>query len=113
SSVEKLERIRHSDYLAKAYRSFQEIQHCLFVYGHSLAANDEHYLRLIERGKLAHIFVGLYGDPTSTSNRVIIERAKAMTLARRRKRELRVDFYDSRSAHVWGLVMGNIGIVVR
>ena len=51
SSAEKLERIRHSDYLAKAYRSFQEIQHCLFVYGHSLAANDEHYLRRIEKGK--------------------------------------------------------------
>lgn len=102
SSAEKLERIRHSDYLAKAYRSFQEIQHCLFVYGHSLAANDEHYLRLIEKGKLSHIFVGLYGDPESDANRQIIARAKAMPLAGRRRRELRVDFYDSESAHVWG-----------
>ena len=102
SSAEKLERIRHSDYLAKAYRSFQEIQHCLFVYGHSLAANDEHYLRLIEKGKLSHIFVGLYGDPESAANRQIIARAKAMPLAGRRKRELRVDFYDSESARVWG-----------
>lgn len=102
SSTEKLERIRHSDYLAKAYRSFQEIQHCLFIYGHSLAANDEHYLRIIEHGKLSHIFVGLYGDPTSAVNRGIIERAEAMCLARRRKRELRVDFYDSESARVWG-----------
>lgn len=102
ASAEKLERIRHSDYLAKAYRSFQEIQHCLFVFGHSLAANDEHYLHLIEQGKLTHIFVGLYGDPESSMNRQIVERAKAMSLARRRKRELRVDFYDSASAHVWG-----------
>lgn len=102
SSAEKLERIRHSDYLAKAYRSFQEIQHCLFVYGHSLAANDEHYLHLIEKGKLSHIFVGLYGDPESDANRQIIARAKAMPLAGRRRRELRVDFYDSESAHVWG-----------
>ena len=102
SSAEKLERIRHSDYLAKAYRSFQEIQHCLFIYGHSLAANDEHYLRLIENGKLSHVFVGLYGDPASTANRRIVERTKAMSLARRRKRELKVDFYDSESAHVWG-----------
>lgn len=101
SSAEKLERIRHSDYLAKAYRSFQEIQHCLFVYGHSLAANDEHYLRLIEKGKLSHIFVGLYGNPESDINRQIIARAKAMPLAGRRRRELRVDFYDSESAHVW------------
>jgi Domain of unknown function (DUF4917) len=109
SSAEKLERIRHSDYLAKAYRSFQEIQHCLFVYGHSLAANDEHYLRLIERGKLVHIFVGLYGDPESSMNRQIIERAKAMSLARRKGRELRVDFFDSGSAHVWGLVRRVVG----
>jgi hypothetical protein len=102
SSAEKLERIRHSDYLAKAYRSFQEIQHCLFIYGHSLAANDEHYLHLIEKGKLAHIFVGLYGDPESSVNRQIIERAKAMSLASGRRRELRVDFYNSESAQVWG-----------
>ena len=102
SNKEKLERIRHSDYLAKAYRSFQEIQHCLFVYGHSLAANDEHYLRLIEKGNLAHIFVGLYGDPVSDANRPIVARAKAMRLARGTRRELKVDFYNSESAHVWG-----------
>lgn len=102
SSAEKLERVRHSDYLAKAYRSFQEIQQCLFIYGHSLAANDEHYLRLIEKGKLSHIFVGLYGDPASAANREIVQRANAMKLARTGKRELKVDFYDSKSAHVWG-----------
>ncbi|NTU58558.1 MAG: DUF4917 family protein [Chlorobiaceae bacterium] len=101
SSAEKLERVRHSDYLAKAYRSFQEIQKCLFIYGHSLAANDEHYLRLIEKGKLSHIFVGLYGDPASATNKMIAQRANAMRLARTGKRELIVDFYDSESAHVW------------
>ena len=103
SSAEKLERIRHSDYLAKAYRSFQGIQQCLFIYGHSLAANDEHYLRLIENGKLVHIFVGIYGDPESVINRQIIKRAEAMSLARRgKKRELKVDFYDSATARIWG-----------
>lgn len=102
SSEEKLERIRHSDYLAKAYRSFQEIQHCLFIYGHSLAANDEHYLRLIEHGKLSHVFVGLYGDPASDVNKAIVRRANAMSMARRSKRALQVDFFDSESAKVWG-----------
>lgn len=102
SSDEKLERVRHSDFLAKAYRSFQEIQHCLFIFGHSLAANDDHYLRLIEHGKLSHIFVSLYGDPTSDVNKKIIQRAKAMSLVRSPKRPLRVDFYDSESASVWG-----------
>jgi hypothetical protein len=102
SSAEKLERIRHSDYLAKALRSFESIKHCLFVYGHSLAANDDHYLRVIERGKLTHIFVGLYGDPESSSNRAIIARAEAMKLARSGGQQLQVDFYDSASAQVWG-----------
>ena len=101
SSEEKLGRIRHSDYLAKAYRSFQEIGHCLFIYGHSLAENDEHYLRLIERGKESHLFVGLFGNPNSAINRRIIARANAIETARPPKRPLRVNFYDSESAKVW------------
>lgn len=101
TSVEKLERIRHSDYLAKAYRSFQEIQYCLFIYGHSLAQNDEHYLRLIERGKLSHLFVGLHGDPKKNGNKQIIRRAQAMAAVRDSRRPLRVDFYDTETAHVW------------
>lgn len=102
SSEEKLEHIRHSDYLAKAYRSFQEIQHCLFIYGHSLAENDEHYLKLIQNGKLSHLYVGLYGDPDSIANRHIIRRTNAMSAARSYKRPLAIDFYDSDTANVWG-----------
>lgn len=105
SSDEKLERIRHSDYLAKAYRSFEAIQkgnNCLFIYGHSLAENDEHYLRLIERGKLSHLFVGLFGDPDSKDNRKIVRRAELMTENRSSNRPLQVSFYDSASAKVWG-----------
>jgi len=102
TSAEKLERIRHSDYLAKAYRSFQEIQHCLFIYGHSLAKNDEHFLKLIERGKLSHLFVGLFGDPASDVNKTIVGRARAMEIGRGTKKPLKVDFYDSVMAKVWG-----------
>ena len=102
TSAEKLERIRHSDYLAKAYRSFQEIQQCLFIYGHSLAANDEHFLKLIERGKLSHVYVGLFGDPATDANKAIIRRAQAMAIARRTQRQLKVDFFDSGTAKVWG-----------
>ncbi|MFA5183556.1 MAG: DUF4917 family protein, partial [Syntrophales bacterium] len=57
TSDEKLERIRHSDYLAKGYRSFQNIGGALFIFGHSLASSDEHYLKLIEKGKVKHLFV--------------------------------------------------------
>jgi hypothetical protein len=48
------------------------------------------------------ILVGLYGDPASAKNRKIAQRANAMKMPRRAKRELIVDFYDSESAHVWG-----------
>ena len=102
TSAEKLERIRHSDYLAKAYRSFQEIQQCLFIYGHSLAKNDEHFLKLIERGKLSHLYVGLFGDPASDVNKAIVSRARAMEIGRGTKKPLKVDFYDSVTAKVWG-----------
>lgn len=101
-SSEKLERIRHNDYLAKARRSFQSITGCLFIYGHSLAANDEHFLKLIERGKLQHVFVGLYGDPKSAANKGIKARAERLSANRSNPNHpLSVDFYDAATASVW------------
>ncbi len=102
SSVEKLERIRHSDYLAKAYRSFTEIKGALFIYGHSLAANDEHYLKRIEKGKLSQLYVGLHGDPASDSNKRIIRRAEQMATNRRRGSRLGISYFDTSTANVWG-----------
>jgi len=101
TSDEKLEKIRHSDYLAKAYRSFSEIQGNLFIYGHSLASNDEHYLKRIEQGKLSAVYIGIYDDPKSKSNKTIIKRALLMPERRKSTRKLDVYFYDAESAHVW------------
>jgi len=101
TSKEKLEKIKHSDYLAKAYRSFQEIQGSLFIYGHSLAENDEHFLKLIEKGKLEHIYVGIYGNPEDDFNKKIIKRAELMKLNRSGKHTLECSFYDSSTANVW------------
>ena len=102
TSDEKLERIRHSDYLAKAYRSFSSIGGALFIYGHSLAENDEHYLKRIEKGKIRHVYVGIYGDPKSVTNKAIMSRAKALSVARRHKTTLDVSFFDAATAKVWG-----------
>lgn len=101
-SSEKLERIRHSDYLAKGYRSFESIGGALFVLGHSFAANDEHYLKRIERGKIRELYVGLHGDPASPSNQHIVSRASRMQTVRPAKRPLDVFYFDSGSAKVWG-----------
>jgi hypothetical protein len=101
TSNEKLERIRHNDYLAKAYRSFSEITGALFIYGHSLAENDEHYLKRIEKGKVSCVYVGIYGDPDGDENRKIISRAKKLISGRAPGRPLQVQFYDAATARVW------------
>lgn len=102
TSAEKYARIRHNDYLAKAYRSFSEIRGALFIYGHSLAANDEHYLKRIEKGKIEHIYIGLYGDPSSPENKKIVRRAEKMVNTRRGKVALAITYFDSSTAKVWG-----------
>lgn len=101
TSDEKLEKIRHNDYLAKAYRSFSEITGALFIYGHSLAANDEHYLKRIEKGKLSAVYVGIYGDSESDSNKRIMARARQLAAGRSARKPLVVRFFDASTAKVW------------
>ena len=102
TSTEKLARIQHSGFLNRAYRSFSSIGGALFVYGHSMAENDDHIMRLLERGKTNSLLVGLYGDPSSQSNQKIIARVHAMEVARGDRRRLDVRFFDAQSAEVWG-----------
>lgn len=101
-SSHKLVRIRHSDFLAKAYRSFQEIGNALFVFGHSMAQSDDHILRLICRGKIKQLFVGLYGDEDSEQNLFIRRRVEQLQGMRGTRKRLEVEYYDARSARVWG-----------
>ena len=103
TSAQKYERIRHNDYLAKAYRSFSSIQGALFIYGHSLAENDDHYLRCIQKGKLSQLYVGLYGDPGSEANKFIIRRANQLSNGRRTRNPLGVSYFDAATAKVWSV----------
>jgi hypothetical protein len=101
----KRERINHSAYLHKALRSFSEISGDLFIYGHSLAASDEHILRRIERGRVRRAYISIYGDPGTPTNRQIIERGRLMAdrrAALSRRNSLEVKFFDAASAQVWG-----------
>lgn len=106
TSRAKLEKIMHSGYLHKALRSLESINGALFVYGHSLAENDEHVLRAIEHSKVSSLFVSLYGDPATERNQHAIKRAEAMPVYRAQhygtKRPLQVAFYEAQTANVWG-----------
>lgn len=100
-SEQKYNRIRHSDYLSRSYRSLSNITGCLFVYGHSLAENDEHILYALERGKIRALFVSLYGSVTSPENAKIRGRAERIASLRPRSRTLDVKFFDAQSANIW------------
>jgi len=102
-SSDKLNKIMHNSYLSRARRSFANITGDLFIFGHSLAPNDEHILKLIEKGKLSSIFVGLYDAPDSKAGKAIVNRANRMATARTgRRSSLAVHYFDARSANVWG-----------
>ena len=101
TSDEKIIRIRHSDYLSKAYRSFIPITGSLFVYGHSLAENDDHILEVIGWGKTDSLFVSIHDDPESETNKEIIRKATALAGQRQPKKPLDVYFFRAESASVW------------
>lgn len=101
TSEEKKAKIMHSAYLGRGLRSFPNIKGSLFTFGFAMSPNDEHWVRLIEKGKLSLLAVGLYGDPETGWNKSIISRASAVNAARRGK-AIDVIYYQAESAAVWG-----------
>jgi len=105
-SVKKKNRIRHNAYLYQGYKvltaNVQTASHCFFIFGHSLAKNDDHILMRLARGKFKKLYVGLHGDPDSEWNQGIASRARYLAAQRQRKYPLDVVFFDSASANVWG-----------
>jgi len=108
TSKEKMTRVNHSAYLGKGMRSFVQIGGNLFVYGHSLAENDIHYLGLLAKNKVKKLFISLYDDGSPEQkaiNCTIRQRAEAIVNARiqlKEKYPIQVYYYDAASAKIWG-----------
>ncbi len=106
TSDQKKNKIRHNAYLYQGLKvltaNAKTGTHCFFIFGHSLAENDDHILKRIGRGKCRKIYVGLYGDPSSKENRDIRQRASALVELRNERNPLDVAFYRAGSANVWG-----------
>jgi hypothetical protein len=106
SSAQKKAKIRHNAYLYQGFKQFTanvvQGKHCLFIFGHSLAENDDHILNRIGRGRCRKIYVGIFGDPAATWNQKIVARALGLAGLRHERWPLDVAFYDAASAHVWG-----------
>lgn len=106
NSASKLERIRHSGYLQRSLKSFAAVCRSkgatLFIFGHSLAANDEHVIRKIERGRLSQLYVSFHGDPASDSNNAIFKRVQAIANSGDSQNPIDVSFYKAEEVKVWG-----------
>ncbi|GAA5045540.1 DUF4917 family protein [Erythrobacter westpacificensis] len=107
TSAQKKAKIRHNAYLYQGFKQFtanvQQGKHCLFVYGHSLAENDDHILKRIGKGRFRKLYVGIYGDPLTDDNQRIMNRAHELAAMRPDRWPLEVAFYDAASANVWGV----------
>ncbi len=109
-SKSKQAKIQHSAYLHHNFKSFAGICRtnsrggtALFVYGHSFSKNDAHILDMIGRGKIDHLFVSLFGDPSSKSNQAIRDRVDEIARLRPEKfPNLKIDYFDASSARIWG-----------
>lgn len=105
TSKSKMNRIQHSAFLSRAYRSFSNINNSLFIFGHSLSDNDEHILRMIENGKVTTVYISIFGSQKSKDNKKILARAERLKVARdksRQHKKLTVKFFNAASAEVWG-----------
>jgi len=107
TSTQKKNKIRHNAYLYQGLKvltkNAQEKNHCFFIYGHSLAENDDHIFKRFGKGRFRKLYVGIYGDPTIPGNKIIIARANKIAALRNEKHQLEVTFFDSSSANVWGV----------
>jgi len=109
TSSSKMNKIMHNAYLHKCLRSLDSCAKpanaAFVVFGHSLADNDWHVLRILARGKFPHLYVSLYGDQDSPENQALIENAQKLAIQRAAKHPyhpLHITFFDAASAHVWG-----------
>ena len=106
TSQQKKVKIRHDAYLYQGFKQLTAnatvIKHCVFIYGHSLADNDNHILYRLARGRFKKIYISLFGDPKSEDNQRIIRKSQTLAGLRSWNYPMEVAFFDAQSAEVWG-----------
>jgi hypothetical protein len=105
SAGEKLRQINENPYLTSCLGQFNSLKGNLVILGHSLAESDEHILDAIVRNRrLSSLYLGLHGDPESSSNQVTQATARRLHVQRSQQSQqcpLEVYFYSSETACVW------------
>lgn len=106
TSRQKFTKIRHNAYLYQGLKvlasNTNQGKHCFFIFGHSLAQNDNHILQRLGRGKFKKLYISLYGDPNNELNKPIVQNANRLAGLRHERNTLEIVFFDAASAKVWG-----------
>lgn len=97
TTQKKMQRIDKSPYLSYCLRALQHIGGTIFIYGHSLDENDSHIFKKINLSYAKKIYISIYGDETSDSNKRI--KANARTYFEKENRL--VEFFDASSVKIW------------
>lgn len=101
----KLNKIKHSAYLHKCFRSLasntNQKKAAFFAYGFSFSENDNHIIRMFKKNRCPFLAISIYGDPNSDENQRISRVAEDVKAARSEMNKLEVVYYDSLSARVW------------
>ena len=105
TSDKKKAKIRHNAYLYQCFKVLTanavQKKHCFFMFGHSLAENDDHILKRLGKGRFSKLYVSIFGDPNSSENKLIMKRANDLAAMRHVKNPLSVAFFAADTAHVW------------
>jgi hypothetical protein len=106
NAEKKIDKILHSAYLHKGYRSFvsNTLQKTgsFYTFGFSFSDNDIHIYEKLSEGKFPKLFVGIYGDLKTEQNQKIIQKTSSWQTKRSSKYPLEIYYYSAESAKVWG-----------
>lgn len=99
-SQDKMNRIQHSGYLHKAYRSIGSVRGSMFIFGHSLAENDNHILERLMKSPIQNIFVSVLASVDDKS--AFQKRLEELNSWVSSKKKKAFYLFDANSASVWG-----------
>lgn len=105
--ADKEARIARSAYLTYCHRRLANLSGALFIHGVAMSDNDQHILDAIAgKAGVDAIYVGLHGDASTARDMVVAKARGVARIARDRAaktgRTVRLVFYRSETASVWG-----------
>lgn len=101
TSDHKLKRIKENGYLSRSFSSMKSISDDVFIFGHSIRDEDNHVFNIMNsNSKLKKVFISLFGDKSSESNKKIIQKIDFW------RKEYKISkreylFYNAETANIW------------